>query len=177
MWEGQGYCLLPLILTCLLCFVQNANFLFICCRTKIFWRSETIIFITPQYRINYVNCWNVESNSEFQDQCHWISGISGCIQSMHSFLVIGSAEALNRVVIVAPPQNATVVLGRPAVMECMAQGQPKPLVSWSRQGNTPKCSHSIFSLCSSQPLFFSINHSFIACVSLSNFLSLLDNEQ
>uniref|UniRef100_A0A3B4TLB8 Immunoglobulin superfamily DCC subclass member 4 n=1 Tax=Seriola dumerili TaxID=41447 RepID=A0A3B4TLB8_SERDU len=38
------------------------------------------------------------------------------------------------VVIVAPPQNATVVLGGPAVMECMAQGQPKPLVSWSRQG-------------------------------------------
>ncbi|AWP01859.1 putative immunoglobulin superfamily DCC subclass member 4-like [Scophthalmus maximus] len=49
----------------------------------------------------------------------------------------GSAEALNRVVIVAPPQNATVVLGRPAVMECMAQGQPKPLVSWSRQDGKP----------------------------------------
>ncbi|XP_053192553.1 immunoglobulin superfamily DCC subclass member 4 isoform X2 [Scomber japonicus] len=49
----------------------------------------------------------------------------------------GSTEALNRVVIVAPPQNATVVLGRPAVMECMAQGQPKPLVSWSRQDGKP----------------------------------------
>ncbi|XP_054626764.1 immunoglobulin superfamily DCC subclass member 4 isoform X1 [Dunckerocampus dactyliophorus] len=49
----------------------------------------------------------------------------------------GSAEALNRVVIVAPPKNATVVLGRPAVMECMAQGQPKPLVSWSRQDGKP----------------------------------------
>ncbi|XP_037342384.2 immunoglobulin superfamily DCC subclass member 4 isoform X3 [Pungitius pungitius] len=35
------------------------------------------------------------------------------------------------------PQNATVVLGRPAVMECMAQGQPKPLVSWSRQDGKP----------------------------------------
>ncbi|KAF3832375.1 hypothetical protein F7725_026040 [Dissostichus mawsoni] len=33
--------------------------------------------------------------------------------------------------------NASVVLGRPAVMECMAQGQPKPLVSWSRQDGKP----------------------------------------
>ncbi|KAK2853586.1 hypothetical protein Q5P01_006247 [Channa striata] len=49
----------------------------------------------------------------------------------------GPVEALSRVVIVAPPQNATVVLGRPAVMECMAQGQPKPLVSWSRQDGKP----------------------------------------
>ncbi|XP_033972670.1 immunoglobulin superfamily DCC subclass member 4 [Trematomus bernacchii] len=49
----------------------------------------------------------------------------------------GSTEALNGVAIVAPPQNASVVLGRPAVMECMAQGQPKPLVSWSRQDGKP----------------------------------------
>ncbi|KAK5873705.1 hypothetical protein PBY51_018721 [Eleginops maclovinus] len=49
----------------------------------------------------------------------------------------GFAEALNGVAIVAPPQNATVVLGRPAVMECMAQGQLKPLVSWSRQDGKP----------------------------------------
>ncbi|XP_040057530.2 immunoglobulin superfamily DCC subclass member 4 isoform X1 [Gasterosteus aculeatus] len=48
-----------------------------------------------------------------------------------------STEALNGVAIVSPPQNATVVLGRPAVMECMAQGQPKPLVSWSRQDGKP----------------------------------------
>ncbi|KAM9860850.1 immunoglobulin superfamily DCC subclass member 4 [Aulostomus maculatus] len=49
----------------------------------------------------------------------------------------GSTEALTQMVIVAPPQNATVVLGHPAVMECMAQGQPKPLVSWSRQDGKP----------------------------------------
>lgn len=42
----------------------------------------------------------------------------------------------NRVVIVVPPRNTTVMLGRPAVMECMAEGQPKPLVSWSRQGKS-----------------------------------------
>ncbi|KAF7662458.1 hypothetical protein LDENG_00235230, partial [Lucifuga dentata] len=48
-----------------------------------------------------------------------------------------STQALSKVVIVAPPQNATVVLGCPAVMECMAQGQPKPLVSWSRKDGKP----------------------------------------
>uniref|UniRef100_A0A8C1TBL7 Immunoglobulin superfamily, DCC subclass, member 4 n=1 Tax=Cyprinus carpio TaxID=7962 RepID=A0A8C1TBL7_CYPCA len=42
----------------------------------------------------------------------------------------------SEVVIVAPPRNSTVVMGRPAVMECMAQGEPKPFVSWSRQGKT-----------------------------------------
>lgn len=55
----------------------------------------------------------------------------------------GSVESLNRVTIVAPPQNATVMLGRPTVMECVAQGQPKPLVSWSRQGETQKSFHLI----------------------------------
>ncbi|KAM6942921.1 immunoglobulin superfamily DCC subclass member 4 [Xenentodon cancila] len=49
----------------------------------------------------------------------------------------GSNNALNPVVIVAPPQNVTVMLGHPAVMECMAQGRPKPLVSWSRQDGKP----------------------------------------
>ncbi|MED6275629.1 hypothetical protein CHARACLAT_028404, partial [Characodon lateralis] len=48
-----------------------------------------------------------------------------------------SIDTLNPVVIVAPPQNATVVVGHTAVIECMAQGQPKPLVSWSRQDGKP----------------------------------------
>ncbi|KAJ8340724.1 hypothetical protein SKAU_G00353570 [Synaphobranchus kaupii] len=45
--------------------------------------------------------------------------------------------ALEEVVIVVPPRNTTVLSGRPAVLECMAQGQPKPLVSWSRQDGRP----------------------------------------
>ncbi|XP_047218767.1 immunoglobulin superfamily DCC subclass member 4 isoform X4 [Girardinichthys multiradiatus] len=52
-------------------------------------------------------------------------------------VLTGSIDTLNPVVIVAPPQNATVVVGHTAVMECMAQGQPKPLVSWSRQDGKP----------------------------------------
>ncbi|CAG11076.1 unnamed protein product, partial [Tetraodon nigroviridis] len=46
-------------------------------------------------------------------------------------------ENLNRIVIVVPPRNTTVMLGRLAVMECMAEGRPKPLVSWSRQDGKP----------------------------------------
>uniref|UniRef100_A0A3B5MIY5 Uncharacterized protein n=1 Tax=Xiphophorus couchianus TaxID=32473 RepID=A0A3B5MIY5_9TELE len=49
----------------------------------------------------------------------------------------GSIDSPSPVVIVAPPQNATVVLGHPAVMECVARGQPKPLVSWSREDGEP----------------------------------------
>ncbi|CAB1339530.1 unnamed protein product, partial [Coregonus sp. 'balchen'] len=50
----------------------------------------------------------------------------------------GPVPAQSEVVIMAPPQNATVVQGHPAVMECVAQGgQPKPLVSWSRQDGKP----------------------------------------
>ncbi|KAM4744305.1 immunoglobulin superfamily DCC subclass member 4 isoform 2-T2 [Anableps anableps] len=52
-------------------------------------------------------------------------------------VMTGSIDTPSPVVIVVPPQNATVVLGHPAVMECMAQGQPKPLVSWSRQDGKP----------------------------------------
>lgn len=70
-----------------------------------------------------------------------------------SAVCIGSTKALNTVVIVAPPQNATVVLGHPAVMECMAQGQPKPLVSWSRQGNVLGLSPALSAF---QPICFSL---------------------
>ncbi|XP_024151393.1 immunoglobulin superfamily DCC subclass member 4 isoform X2 [Oryzias melastigma] len=49
----------------------------------------------------------------------------------------GSNEALSPLVIVARPQNVTVMLGHPAVMECMAQGLPKPIVSWSRKDKKP----------------------------------------
>ncbi|XP_048828340.1 immunoglobulin superfamily DCC subclass member 4-like isoform X2 [Brienomyrus brachyistius] len=49
----------------------------------------------------------------------------------------GHITSLEEVLIAVPPQNTTVVLGRTTVMECMAQGQPKPFVSWSRMDARP----------------------------------------
>uniref|UniRef100_A0A673LNL3 Immunoglobulin superfamily DCC subclass member 4-like n=1 Tax=Sinocyclocheilus rhinocerous TaxID=307959 RepID=A0A673LNL3_9TELE len=53
--------------------------------------------------------------------------------SQEASLTVSPGITRRPVVIVAPPRNSTVVMGRPAVMECMAQGEPKPFVSWSRQ--------------------------------------------
>ncbi|KAI7811710.1 Protogenin B [Triplophysa rosa] len=39
--------------------------------------------------------------------------------------------------IVAAPQNITVSVNGPAVLECMAEGKPRPLVSWSRADSKP----------------------------------------
>ncbi|XP_031442790.1 immunoglobulin superfamily DCC subclass member 4 isoform X2 [Clupea harengus] len=49
----------------------------------------------------------------------------------------GQSSLPTKVEFVARPQNSTVILGRPAVMECLAQGHPKPLVSWSRLDGKP----------------------------------------
>ncbi|KAK3510300.1 hypothetical protein QTP70_034009 [Hemibagrus guttatus] len=52
----------------------------------------------------------------------------------------------SEVLIVAPPRDLTVVLGRPAVLECMAHGQPKPFVSWSRQAEGVLANTTVSSL-------------------------------
>ncbi|XP_058237476.1 immunoglobulin superfamily DCC subclass member 4 isoform X4 [Hemibagrus wyckioides] len=54
-----------------------------------------------------------------------------------SLTVTSGPSEDSEVMIVAPPRDLTVVLGRPAVLECMAHGQPKPFVSWSRQDGKP----------------------------------------
>ncbi|KAJ7311161.1 hypothetical protein JRQ81_006766 [Phrynocephalus forsythii] len=41
------------------------------------------------------------------------------------------------VVIIAAPENATVVVGESAVMECMASANPAPFVSWIREDGNP----------------------------------------
>ncbi|XP_063046038.1 immunoglobulin superfamily DCC subclass member 4 [Engraulis encrasicolus] len=49
----------------------------------------------------------------------------------------GVSSVSAKVELLSRPQNSTVVLGHPAVMECMAQGHPKPLISWSRLDGKP----------------------------------------
>ncbi|KAL4660670.1 immunoglobulin superfamily DCC subclass member 4-like [Arapaima gigas] len=49
----------------------------------------------------------------------------------------GLSYSQQEVVIIEPPRNTTVVLGRTVILECMAQGQPKPYVSWSREDGKP----------------------------------------
>ena len=39
--------------------------------------------------------------------------------------------------IIAGPQNASVALHQNAVLECLATGHPRPLVSWSRADGRP----------------------------------------
>lgn len=46
---------------------------------------------------------------------------------------LGSAGGQD-VVIVAAPENTTVVSGQSVVMECVASADPTPFVSWVRQG-------------------------------------------
>ncbi|KAK6294634.1 hypothetical protein J4Q44_G00354640 [Coregonus suidteri] len=73
-------------------------------------------------------------------QPRFISARNGVLQILGVVKedVMRPVPAQSEVVIMAPPQNATVVQGHPAVMECVAQGgQPKPLVSWSRQDGKP----------------------------------------
>src|SRR4029434_4110622 len=55
------------------------------------------------------------------------------------FVCAGQSSLPTKVEFVARPQNSTVILGRPAVMECLAQGHPKPLVSLSR---LRECTHT-----------------------------------
>ncbi|MGH0174321.1 UNVERIFIED_CONTAM: hypothetical protein FKN15_068051 [Acipenser sinensis] len=49
----------------------------------------------------------------------------------------GPPSGQGDVVIIAAPKNTTVVAGKTAVMECMAQADPTPFVSWIRQDGKP----------------------------------------
>ncbi|XP_041074629.1 immunoglobulin superfamily DCC subclass member 4-like isoform X2 [Polyodon spathula] len=49
----------------------------------------------------------------------------------------GPPSGQGDVVIIAAPRNTTVVAGKTAVMECMAQADPTPFVSWIRQDGKP----------------------------------------
>ncbi|XP_066557349.1 immunoglobulin superfamily DCC subclass member 4 isoform X2 [Amia ocellicauda] len=49
----------------------------------------------------------------------------------------GPPPSMEEVVILVSPRNTTVVSGQTAVMECMAQAEPTPFVSWIRQDGKP----------------------------------------
>ncbi|XP_073474869.1 protogenin [Aquarana catesbeiana] len=46
-------------------------------------------------------------------------------------------QPLKKPVIIAPPQNTTASLHQTVTLECMATGNPKPIVSWSRLDQKP----------------------------------------
>nr|XP_023669595.1 protogenin [Paramormyrops kingsleyae] len=61
-------------------------------------------------------------------------------RSTEAALIVNPAPALQppqRPRIMAGPQNLTATLHQNAVLECMATGRPKPLVSWSRADHKP----------------------------------------
>lgn len=41
--------------------------------------------------------------------------------------------------ILSGPQNLTINVHQTAILECIATGNPRPIVSWSRLGKTAKC--------------------------------------
>ncbi|XP_056307521.1 protogenin B [Danio aesculapii] len=49
----------------------------------------------------------------------------------------GGPRHLLKPLIIAGPQNISTALHRPVVLECLAEGNPRPLVSWSRADSKP----------------------------------------
>ncbi|KAM4035166.1 protogenin [Anomaloglossus baeobatrachus] len=61
-------------------------------------------------------------------------------KSAEATLTVSSAtpeEPFQKPVIIAPPQNTTTSVHQTVTLECMAKGNPKPIVSWSRLDQKP----------------------------------------
>lgn len=50
-------------------------------------------------------------------------------------LVAGS-RVYKEPIILSGPQNLTINVHQTAILECIATGNPRPIVSWSRLGNS-----------------------------------------
>lgn len=48
----------------------------------------------------------------------------------------GAPRTYKEPVILSGPQNLTIIVHQTAILECIATGNPKPIVSWSRLGTT-----------------------------------------
>jgi len=48
----------------------------------------------------------------------------------------GAPRTYKEPVILSGPQNLTIIVHQMAILECIATGNPKPIVSWSRLGTT-----------------------------------------
>lgn len=71
-----------------------------------------------------------------------------CRKSLRVFLkvsVLLATAARSRIykepVILSGPQNLTINVHQTAILECVATGNPRPIVSWSRLGNASSCTH------------------------------------
>lgn len=60
------------------------------------------------------------------------NGKTACWSALSPGSLVSARE--QDVVIVAAPENTTVVSGQSVVMECVASADPTPFVSWVRQG-------------------------------------------
>lgn len=49
-------------------------------------------------------------------------------------LLGGTSRTYREPVILSGPQNLTITIHQTAILECIATGNPRPIVSWSRLG-------------------------------------------
>lgn len=70
-----------------------------------------------------------------------------CLYFVFSFMFLfavlilpgGAPRIYKEPVILSGPQNLTINVHQTAILECIATGNPRPIVSWSRLGTTGKC--------------------------------------
>ncbi|XP_068128625.1 protogenin [Hyperolius riggenbachi] len=58
-------------------------------------------------------------------------------EAMLTVVPAALAQSFQRPVIIAPPHNTTVSMHQTVTLECVATGNPKPIVSWSRLDQKP----------------------------------------
>lgn len=60
-----------------------------------------------------------------------------CLFSFSVFFLPGGAPRIYKEpVILSGPQNLTINVHQTAILECIATGNPRPIVSWSRLGTS-----------------------------------------